>query len=240
LFASLFKMHEVHEALIIFIASKREGVSRSDIEEKFGVKGGRLSIRLKELEEAKFIVSFKPWNKQRGIYYKVIDEYSLFYLTWIAPRAASKIASHIDDHYWEILSSQAAWKAWSGYSFELVCFKHIRQIQTKLHIPKGAEVSSWRYVPDKKGDEIGAQIDLIFDRPDNIVNLCEIKYCQSPFVIDKKYALHLMNRENIYRKVTNTNKQIFQSIIASGGLKTSIYNEELIDSVVVLEDLFLT
>ena len=238
LFASLFRMHEMHEALIIFIASKREGISRSEIENKFNVKGGRLSIRLKELEEAKFIISFKPWNKERGIYYKVIDEYSLFYLTWIAPRVDSKIASHIDDHYWEILSSKPAWKSWSGYSFELVCFKHIRQIQKKLHIPNGAEVSSWRYIPEKKDDEIGAQIDLIFDRPDNIVNLCEIKYCQSPFVIDKKYALHLMRREEIYRKVTKTDKQIFQSIVASGGLKKSIYNEEIIDSVVVLDDLF--
>lgn len=238
LFASLFKKHEIHTEIIKFIASKREGVSRSEIESTFKYKGGRLSGRLKELEAAGFIVASTPWKRERGVYYKFIDEYTLFYLTWIAPKAASRISKNIDDHYWEILSTKPAWKAWSGYAYESICFKHISSIKKALHIPDGSDVSFWRHAPDKNEEGSGAQIDLIFDRPDNIVNLCEIKYCSSPFVIDKKYANHMLSREKIYCKVTKTNKQIFHSMIVSGGLKKTIYSEEMIASVATISDLF--
>lgn len=240
LFASLFKKHEIHEAIITFIASKRGGMSRSDIELHFEYKGGQLTKRLKELEEAGFIIAFIPWEKKRGVHYQVIDEYTLFYLTWIAPRAASRISKNIDDRYWEVLSSKPAWKAWSGYAFESICFKHIAQIKKALHIPDGSEVSSWRYTADNvTNDEgSGAQIDLIFDRPDNIINLCEIKFCTLPFAINKQYATLLLNREKIYCKVTKTKKQIFHSLIASGGLKKTLYSEEIITSVATKEDLF--
>ena len=125
-------------------------------------------------------------------------------------------------------------------SFEAICFKHIESIKKALHIPDGSEVSpSWRYISDKD-EESGAQIDLVFDRPDNIVNLCEIKYCSTPFVLDKKYANHIINREKIYRNVTKTNKQIFHSMIVSDGLKKTMYSEEIIASYATLNDLFKT
>lgn len=237
LFASLFKKHEAHEEIITFIANKREGVARHEIESHSKYKGGRLTERLRELEEAGFIIAFTPWKKERGVSYRVIDEYTLFYLTWIAKRAASRISKNIDDHYWEVLSAKSAWKAWAGLSFEAICFKHINQIKKALHIPDGSDASSWRHVPNKR-EESGAQIDLIFDRPDNIVNLCEIKYCNLPFVIDKKYASHLINREKIYCKITKTNKQIFHSMVVSGGLKKTMYGEEIIASYATLNDLF--
>ncbi len=237
LFASLFKQHEIHEAIITLIASYREGVSRQVIESQLQSKGGRLTERLKELEEAGFILAFIPWKKERGVFYKVIDEYTLFYLTWIAKKSVSAIAKNIDDNYWEVLSAQPAWKAWSGLAFEAICFKHIAAIKKALHIPNGSDIASWRYVSDKK-DEQGAQIDLVFDRPDNIVTLCEIKYCQSPFAMDKKYAEHILNREKIYCKNTKTTKQIFHSMIVSGGLKKTMYSEEIIVSYATLDDLF--
>lgn len=238
LFASLFKKHEIHEKIITFMANKREGVSRNEIESALQYKGGRLTKRLKELEEASFITAFIPWKKERGICYKVIDEYTLFYLTWIAPKSATRIAKNVNDSYWEILSTQPAWKAWSGYAFESVCFKHIQRIKKALHIPNGSEVYPWRHIPHKNRQDVGIQIDLVFDRPDKIINLCEIKYCHSPFSIDKNYATHLLVREKIYCAVTKTNKQIFHSMIVSSGLKKTIYSEELITSVATLNDLF--
>jgi len=238
LFASLFKKHDVHEQIISFIASKREGVNRSDIEAKLKYKGGRLTDRLKELEEVGFITSITPWKKERGIFYKVTDEYSLFYLTWIAPRAASRISRNIDERYWDVLSSKSTWKAWAGYTFETICFKHINQIKKALNIPDGSNVSSWRYTADRHSKEMGAQIDLVFDRPDKIVNLCKIKYSNSSFIIDKKYAEHLLNREKIYCKITKTKKQIFHSMIVSAGLKENMYSDAIISSFASLDDLF--
>ncbi len=242
LFASLFKKHTLHEAIIAFMATKREGVSRADIESYTQLKGGRLSARLRELEEAGFIAAFRPWKKERGTYYKIIDEYTLFYLTWIAPRASSRISQNIDDQYWVYLATQPNWKAWSGYAFEAICFKHINQIKSALRIPSGSNVSSWRYVASKAlaEENQGGQIDLIFDRPDNIVSLCEIKYCNAPYIIDKNYAATLQNRGQLYCKITQTTKQVFYSMIVSSGLKKNMYSEELIASVATLNDLFVS
>ena len=115
---------------------------------------------------------------------------------------------------------------------------HVNQLKKALHIPDGSEVSSWRYIPDKHEEGTGVQIDLIFDRPDNLVNLCEIKYSTVSFKIDKKYAEHMLHREKIYRNVTKTNKQIFHSMIVSTALKKTMYSEEIIASVTTLADLF--
>jgi len=202
------------------------------------MKGGRLSKYLKELEEAGFILSFAPWEKERGLYYKVIDEYTLFYLAWIAPKSHNKIAKNIDDAYWEALLKTSAWKSWSGYAFESVCFKHISPIQKALHIPSGSEVSSWRYSPKKGSKTGGAQIDVIFNRPDGIINLCEIKCCQSPIIINKRYIAHALRQEKIYREVTKTTKHIIHSLITSGGLKETNHSKGIIATKVLLSDLF--
>jgi hypothetical protein len=152
----------------------------------------------------------------------------------------TNMSNNIDDSYWEMLSSTPAWKAWAGYAFEAICFKHIHQIMKALHIPSGSEVYSWRHLADKGSEDFGGQIDLIFDRPDGVINLCEIKHSTGAFLIDKRYASHMQKRESLYRKVTKTNKQIFHSMIVSSGLKDSVYSQELIASTATLSDLLST
>ena len=237
LFSSLFDNGTVHEEIIRFIASKREGMDRSEIEKLTGTKGGRLSSRLKELEEAGFVSSFVPWGRERGVYYKVIDEYSLFYLCWIAPRTKGRLAKEETSRYWDSVVQTSAWKAWAGYAFEAVCYKHITNIRAALQIPDGATATSWRHL-SKRGYEDGAQIDLLFDRPDGIVNICEIKHCKDPYAIDKNYAKDLQRKAEVYRKSTKTEKQLFFSMITANRLKKTMYSEELISSAINLEDLF--
>lgn len=237
LFASLFKHHEFHERIISLIAKKREGMAREDIEKNISLKGGRLTKRLRELEEAGFIESFIPRKKERGKYYKIIDEFTLFYLTWVEKKSEHHIKNEVDNKLWESLSQTPAWKAWSGYAFEAVCFKHLYQIKKALQIPISSAAYFWKTLAtdNKQG---GAQIDLVFDRPDNSINLCEIKYNQTPFVIDKKYAQHLHYREMCYLKETKTSKQIFHSFITKAGLKTTLYSESIVTSIVTLDDFF--
>lgn len=238
LFSSLFSNSEICEKIIRLVASKREGVSREEIEASLKVKGGRLTLRLKELIEAGFITMFTPWNRERGAYYKIIDEYTLFYLSWIKPQAKARITREFNAKYWEEMAQTPAWKSWAGYAYESICFKHIGNICSALNIPEGAAASSWKYVA-KKGDLIdGAQIDLLFDRNDGIINLCEIKYSKQPFNIDKDYARDLENKAYVYKRITQTNKQIFISLITSAGLKESKYSKDLISSMATAGDLF--
>ena len=240
LFSSLFTESEMYEALVRMIAEKREGISRTVIEKKMKYKGGVLTEKLKDLESAGFIASFIPWGRsKKGKYYKVIDEYTLFYLTWIEPHRLHHNSSELGNRFWEMKTHSAGWNAWAGYSFEMVCFKHLENIKKALKIPDDSNVLTWRYVAkEKNGNDQGAQIDLLFDRQDGVVSLCEIKYSQDAFKIDKEYARNLKNKEEIYQKVTKTKKQIFISMISPFGVRAGIYKDDLIDSSVTLNDFF--
>jgi AAA+ ATPase superfamily predicted ATPase len=238
LFSSLFKSSQMHETIIKFLASKPTGASRDQIEEKLSHKGGRLSGWLKELEHAGFICAFKPWGRERGSFYKVTDEYVLFYLNWIAPEKNDSIQKEINHSYWEQLSQTPSFKSWAGYAFEAICFKHLKEIRKALNIPEGATASTWQYRPKKDG-ETGAQIDLLFNRLDGVISLCEIKYSQEIFKMDKEIAQNIRNKIQVYQKITKTNQQIFISMITTFGVNDSMYKEELISSEATLKDLFL-
>ncbi|MES2200469.1 MAG: ATP-binding protein [Chlamydiota bacterium] len=240
LFISLFTESEIHKSLILFMAKKREGVSRKEIEHSLGYTGGRLTLKLTELEEAGFITSFLPWERsQKGQYYKIIDEYVLFYLTWIAPFISLRTLDKLDSQFWIETSQTSSWKAWAGLAFEALCFKHISQIKKALKIPLGSNAVTWKYIPKSSDKDLeGAQIDLLFDRNDGIITLCEIKYSNRLYSIDKECAKNIKNKIDLYKKVTKTEKQLFFSMITTFGVKEGIYKDELVNSDVVMEDFF--
>lgn len=241
LFQSLFTEADAYIELIRIIAQKRYGVSRPELEEKskLSQKGGTLTERLKDLEEAGFILSFLPLShKKRGIYYKVIDEFSLFYLTWIEPEKTTLIKAESKSNFWKFKNKTPIWNSWSGYAFEAVCYKHIESIRRTLDIPEGSRTGVWRSDQKKDSNQSGAQIDLLFDRDDGAITICEIKYSASPFVIDKECAKNLLNKKEVFIKETKTKKQIFLAIIASSGIKNNFYSEELISGVVNEDNLF--
>lgn len=240
LFKSLFQESDLYLKLCRTIAKNLYEIGQAQlIKESKASPGGRTIHRLKELEDSGFIMRFIPYgNEEKGIYYRVIDEYTLFYLYWIEPSLSSIRKKDQAHGYWLSKSRSPSWKSWEGYAFEAICYKHIFNIRNALQIDPGAEVGSWRYSPRKGGVEDGAQIDLLFDRPDGAITLCEIKYNEKPFPIDKLYAKNLLNKSKVYQQHTRTKKQIFMAMITSGGLKDTMYSEEIISNKVVLEDFF--
>ena len=98
--------------------------------------------------------------------------------------------------------------------------------------------SAWRYNPVKQSEEPGAQIDLLFDRDDNAITLCEIKYTDTPFIIDKNYFQKLKQKIDVFKKITKTKKHLFLSVISASGVKQTIYSEEIINGLATLNDLF--
>jgi len=241
LYSSLFNHHEIYIDLIKIIAKHHYGISQEEIIKQYkkASRGGRIVRRLKDLEESGFVISFIPYkHKQKGIYYRIFDEYTLFHLDWIEPITKTIQKLERREGYWESKSNTAAWKVWCGYAFESICYKHIANIRKALKINLAAEVGSWRYSSKKYTYEEGAQIDLLFDRPDGIINLCEIKYTDLPFVIDKQCRQNLVRKAEIFRRYTKIDKQIFFTFIAANGIKPNLYSEELVANVVTLEDFF--
>lgn len=235
LFSSLFDNADHYKELVRLIAKKREGLDRTELRKSTALvsTGGRLSEKIKQLIETGFIEEYTPWGKTKGEYYKLIDEFSLFYLYWIE---AEKNKKFTPDH-WLIQSQLPAYYAWAGYSFEAVCMKHINKIISTLKIKTSSAVGAWRSTSTKQ-DEIGAQIDLLIDRHDNAITLCEIKYTKEPFVITKEYNQKLMNKIITFKNKTGSSKQIFLALISASGIKENKYSSLLIHNVVLLEDLF--
>ncbi|MGH7250153.1 MAG: AAA family ATPase, partial [Minisyncoccia bacterium] len=221
LFASLFHDSENYVLLIKILAQHRYGMGQADLIRESGLpEGGSTVRRLKELEESGFIMSFIPHgHSEKGKYYKIIDEFTIFYMQWMGVRRSSLKKRDQTPGQWLSISQSPAWKSWSGYAFEAVCFKHLAQIRHALGIAVDAEVGTWRYQPRSSSGESGAQIDLLFDRRDGAISICEIKHSTKPFSIDKTYADNLLNKVEVYRKHSKTGKQVFISIIASAGLK---------------------
>lgn len=236
LFDSLFVDAEAYIELIKLIAQRKEGISRSTLElqSKHSRGGGRLTQRLKQLEQTNFIDSYIPWDKQKGEYYKVVDEFCLFYLYWLANLKGKRLTN---DH-WLRQIKKPIYHVWAGYAFEAICYTHSNQIIKALNIKSVESISSWRLTTRKK-NETGTQIDLLIDRDDDAITICEIKYTDKPFIITKQYADILNRKINIFKEKTKTKKQIFLALISANGINQNQYSNELVTNVVTLEDLFV-
>jgi len=240
LFASLFDQYELCTQIIKIIAAHKSGLHQEEIFKKISSRNikGKLGLqKLRELESTGFIVKFKPYlHKTRGVYYKVVDEYTLFYLHWIEPIKDSFVHRTSMAGYWEAQQQGANWYNWAGMAFEAICYKHVSQIRNALNLDVSAMPNTWRF-DSKKANQSGAQVDLLFDRKDGAITLCEIKFTNKPFYIDKSYAQELEKKIQVFRTITKTQKQIFLAMISASGIKDSQYSDILVAQTIVLEDL---
>ncbi len=243
LFSSLFDDSGVYIEILKAIAVNRSGIGQEKLFKQLSktAKGNTGLARLKALEDAGFILSFTPhFHKKRGVYYRVIDEYTLFYLNWIEPLKDTKMQIALERGYWKTVVQTPKWFSWAGYAFEAVCYKHLNQIRRALDLSPTSIPNSWRYTPEKTDGGVlsGAQIDLLFDRQDSSITVCEIKYSNKPFVIDNQYKKVLENKLKVFKNRTRTKKEIFVAMIASMGIKENAYSQGFISKTVALDDLF--
>ncbi len=241
LFSSLFEDPKPYIDLIRIIAQHRYGIGQASliIQSKLPL-GGSTTHRFQQLEEAGFITSIVPYgHKDKGIYYVIDDEYCLFYLQWIEPHLKMISKKAVNKGFWLSFAQRPAWKSWIGIAFESICYKHIDQIRLALRLDPGSIAGTWRYMPRSKTlDQEGAQIDLLFDRPDGSITICEIKNSDKLFAIDKAYAQTLKNKMTIFQKQTRTKKQLFLAMVTALGIQATMYSEELVTNQVTLDDLF--
>lgn len=240
LFKSLFTNSTVHRKLVSILIKNKSGLTRKQIADKSKTisLGGRLSERLAELEAAGFIQQFVPYgNKIKDVYYKLIDEYIIFYLQWIAPNKTNLSSNRAA--VWEQLVLTAKYSSWAGYAFEAICFKHVDQIATALGIFNiGSLAASWRYIAKNDDTSNGAQIDLLFDRFDKTVTLCEIKYYSKDFALDQKSYEDLLRKQKVFIHATGCRKQIFWCLITLYPIRSNSYSSSLPALNVTSDDLF--
>jgi uncharacterized protein len=232
LYHSLFKNAEQHIKIIESLAAQPQGMTQTDISTKTHITNGTLSRTLEELVECDFISLFQPlFNKKKDAMYKLTDLYSLFFLKFIQPNQSASYK------IWEQLSKQSTYSAWSGYAFENICMLHVAQIKSALGISGVfTNHSSWKF----KGDDTlpGAQIDMMIDRADQIIHLCEAKFTKENFAINNAYAAQLRLKKTVFKQATHTKKAIFTTLLTTyPALKNKYYLEE-IDNEITMDRLF--
>ena len=230
LFSSVFSNPETMRAIVSIISGRREGYTRSEIADKLEYNsGGTLSKCLSSLIESDFITKYVPFGEKKAKY-KVIDPFCLFYLRFIEQPHRS------DPRYWTNNHNSPSVNAWRGLAFENVCFVHVEQIKKALDIyGVHSTHSAWIGSDDELG---GAQIDLIIDRDDNVLNMCEIKYLSEDFLVNSAYQRKLANRQAIIQKKISPKKVIHHTLITTFGITHNEYSG-IFSKVITLEDLFI-
>ena len=227
LYSSLFEIADNHLKVVRALAKTTKGLTRQEIIDTCKLSsGGRTTEMLEELEESGFIKSMPSFEKNSndGIF-RLIDEYSIFYLKFMDKTNAE------GKDIWGKISSGLSYKIWCGMAFEAVCLKHVDLIKKGLEITVKTQESTWRHLPKKGEKDTGAQIDLVIDRDDKSINLCEMKFYDKEFQIDKAYSKIIEQKINVFAGQTKTKKAIFLTMVSTYGVKENIYSSMIQNSL---------
>ena len=232
LYQALFNHADIHQQIVAVLATHPYGLTHSDILHKMNRPStGSYQRAIQELIVSDFVIESLPFGKKkRNAFYRLIDEYSIFYHRFIKPN--KKYTPGI----WQQLASSQSYHIWAGYAFESLCHKHIAAIKSALGIRTVyTEISSLR-IPATSEIQ-GFQIDLLIDRKDDCINLCEIKFHATPFIINKTYYHHLIKKRQRFIEFSKTPKQVFLTFITNHGVFKNDYAMEVVDVEVKLENI---
>jgi len=230
LYASLFQNYEKHISIVEALSSRQTGLTRKELLSIVPfADGGSVTRILRELEQCGFIKTYNAFGKKsKDALFQVVDFYSLFYFSFIKDKPKDK------NSHWLKMIDNAKHRAWSGYGFEQVCLAHEEQIRKKLGIAGVISYTcSWR----SKNKEDGAQIDLLIDRNDHVINICEMKFSNEQYCLDKDTHKSLIHRKSAFANETRTRKAVHLTMVTTYGLVHNEYWND-IQSEVTMDDLF--
>lgn len=236
LYDSLFKKPEAYKTIVSALSEKGVGLSRQELISDFKLDdNGALSTKLEELENCDIIRRYNAYGKEtKDALFQMVDNFTLFYFQFIKDNRSG------DTSFWRNSLGSQAYNNWAGLAFERVCLQHIQQIKTALGIGSVAtSQASWR--TDRKllnKNEKGAQIDLLLDRKDDIINICEMKWCADQFPIGKREWDDINNKVVAFTRECHPSKTIHLTMVTTYGVKKNIYSDE-IQSEVTVDELFI-
>ncbi len=235
LYNTLFSNSEAYIRIVEALSEKKSGLSRAEIVKKAGMSAnGKLTEMLENLKNSGFIrVNAFYGHNKKDFTYQLSDYYSLFYFRYVRDNHGK------DRHYWRNTIENPSRRAWEGFTFEQICRDHIQQLKSRLGISGVlSEESIWSVSANENaGISDGAQIDLLIDRRDNVINICEIKFSKKEFEIDKSYDENLRYKIDTFVKATKCKKSITLTLISTYGVKQNKYSG-IVRSQVTMEDLF--
>ncbi len=234
LYNTLFTQGENYISVVYELSKKKNGMTREEISGATGIKlGGALTKIIKNLVDSGFVRENQFFGrKKKDTLYQLSDYYSSFYFHYLRDNKGR------DEHFWSNTLDAPARRSWAGNMFEQVCKDHIRQIKQKVGILGIlSEDSVWFIRPDKDINISGTQIDLIIDRRDRVIDLCEMKFSIGEYSIDKEYDEKIRKRIETFRKATGTKKAVQIVFVTTYGVEANPYSG-IIQKQVTMDDLF--
>ena len=233
LYASLFKKPEPYVKVISLLAEKKMGLTRKElIAAGHFVDNGAFTQLLNDLEWCGFIRSYSMIGKKvKDELFQLVDHFTLFYYAFIN-------GGHLGKNFWQSIQGKPRYNTWCGLAFERVCLWHIDQIKSKLGI-SGVLTNeyAWRYAGDKSSGVPGVQIDLLIDRNDGIIDLCEMNYSNQEYAITESYRNELVRKKSVFAQITKTKRAIHTVMVTTFGLAHNAYYGE-VQNEVDMNDLF--
>lgn len=225
LFNSLFVNSNLYKTVVSVMAKKNLGTTRNELVCSTKIDGGQLTKILKNLETCDFIRHYNAIGmKERGVMYQLTDNFTLFYHKFQRDFFSG------NEDFWQTFSDTPKHNSWSGYAFEQVCLNHLAQIKKALGINGiHSEICSW------SSSEV--QIDLLINRNDQVISLCEMKYSRKPYELKQNYYEKLIERRELFRSKTKTNKALQFVFVTTYPLKRTPYSD-MIQQVLTADDLF--
>lgn len=233
LFASLFRHSEMHRKVVAALAAVGIGADRETLIARTKLPdSGTLTRCLEELEQCGFVRKYTPFGKKtKGALWQLVDALTLFHNRFVAGE------SNPDERFWSRSVASGAQNAWRGHAFERVCLAHVPQIKRALQIGGVlVRVASWRHVPDDVHPD-GAQIDLLLERADRVIDVCEMKWSDGAYAIDKADERKLRNRLETFRAVTGTRCSVQLVMVTPEGVVRNAHSG-VVQAEAVLDDLF--
>lgn len=233
LFDAIFARPEGYLKIIEALTGKKAGLTRKEIAQRAKViDSGHLSEKLEELESCGFIRAYRSYGKRnKGTLYQLMDNFTLFYYKFLKEKPT-------DEHFWTSQQGGSSINAWRGLAFERVCLEHLPQIKGALGISGvNAEVNSWFCAEDPEHGVKGSQIDLLIARKDQVINICEMKYSQEPFVVTKTVDDAISRKLADFRAVTGTTAALHPTLVTTYDIAQNQYASSF-QSVVTAADLF--
>lgn len=229
LYSTLFKRPDNYLAVIRMLTERKEGFTRKEINEKTKLGGAALSKILSDLEQCDFIFSYARYgNAKNNAIYRIKDFYTLFYYKYVNGIDTK------DSLRWTHLSSTPQVSSWQGFSFELLCLLHLDEIKKALGIDRILnDASAWR----SRQPEQNTQIDLVIERADHNINLCEMKFSSGMYAIDKGYEQKLRERMSIFQAETMTRCSTRITLVTTYGVLQNKHSG-IVNDEVLLDDLF--
>ena len=231
LYDSLFRDSSRYITIVKTLGQHNSGLTRDEIINKTSIEnGGGLSRMLDDLQLCGFIqyVNDNPRKKNGGLY-KLTDNFTLFYFKFMSGNKTN------DERFWSNNYNSALRLSWVGLAFERVCFQHVRQIKDALKI--GGVMANIYSMCIKSKSGKGTQIDMLIDRADHTVNLCEMKFSKKEFLIDKEYCQILQNKIDVFHELTNYKKTLLLTMITIQGIEHNGY-WSMVQNEVTGDDLF--